>query len=187
VFAASLLGSPGPATVSLAASGAAIGRQRSLPFLGGIITGWFINLVAVVLGLAVLFTRFPEVEQAFKVASLVYIVYLAWKIATSGAIGDGEGHHFRYVSGVLLNLLNPKAYIAATAIVTQFTVFGRDHASQVATVVATSLLVALVTQFGWIVAGDLLSHLFRDLRLARVLNGGMALLMVLTVLLATFA
>jgi threonine/homoserine/homoserine lactone efflux protein len=109
VFASSLLGSPGPAVVSLAASGAAVGYRRSMPFLGGIITRFLVNLLAVAFGLAAVFANSPTVHTWFKFVSAAYIMYLAWKIGSSGPIEEGKSSPFGYPQGVLLNLLNPKA------------------------------------------------------------------------------
>ncbi len=58
-----IMGSPGPATISLLAAGSAYGVRRSLPYLNGIIVGTTIVLVAVGIGITAALLAVPAISS----------------------------------------------------------------------------------------------------------------------------
>ena len=77
------MGSPGPATISLTAAGSAYGVRRSLAYLVGIIAGTTIVLVAVATGITATLVIDPALRTALIVISALYILWLAYHIATA--------------------------------------------------------------------------------------------------------
>ena len=57
---AAVMGSPGPSTMSVTAVGAAFGLRRSLDYLGGLILGTIVVLIAVATGLFALLLSVPR-------------------------------------------------------------------------------------------------------------------------------
>ncbi|HEV3498312.1 MAG TPA: LysE family translocator, partial [Actinomycetes bacterium] len=82
VTALALMGSPGPATVSLAAAGSAYGVRRSLGYLAGIVLGTAVVLVAVAAGITVTLLAVPVLRSVLVALSVAYILWLAYRIAT---------------------------------------------------------------------------------------------------------
>ena len=185
-FALALYGTPGPATISLAASGAAYGFRRSVRYLLGLVSGVLITLVVAAFGLGYLFTRFPTVHATLRVVSLGYILYLAYRIARSGVSSSVDEKPLGFLSGVVLNLINPKAYVAALATITQFSSPGDAYFESVVLIILVATTIALVVDLGWAYAGQWMSKLFSSPRAAAVLNIVMAVILVATVLLVTF-
>ena len=108
-------GSPGPATLSLAASGASVGFRRSLPYLFGIVSGLLVNFVVAALGITVLMQRAPALVTIMTYLSLGYIIYLAVRMVRTDPKAGAE-RPLVFSQGVLLNMLNPKAYFASLAV-----------------------------------------------------------------------
>ena len=81
IFGASQVGTPGPANMALMATGARYGFRAALPFVAGVALGKQFVIWPVGFGLMELATRAPGIFEALKWASLVYIMWLAWKIA----------------------------------------------------------------------------------------------------------
>lgn len=177
---------PGPATLSLAACGAAYGFKRSIGFVAGICVGLSFNLSIVAVGLGYIF-RYPVVFTTFKYVSLLYIFYLAYKIATSETVKMTDAKPLSFFQGVLLNLLNPKAYIAAVAVMTQFAAEGEQFTESIIQIVLSLLVMVSVINVTWCYAGNMLSRLFSRPESARRLNILLAVLLVLSVLIATFS
>jgi threonine/homoserine/homoserine lactone efflux protein len=70
-------------------SGVNFGFMLSLPHMLGVSLGFVIMAILVGLGIMQLFELFPVSYQVLKILSVVYMVYLATKIARSStAIGD---------------------------------------------------------------------------------------------------
>lgn len=110
----------GPNNMMLMASGANFGLRRTAPHALGVGIGFTLMIVLVGVGLMELFDLFPVLNSVLKVVSVVYMLWLAWKIANAGAPSDGEGPGGRpmsFVQAMLFQWVNPKAWsMALTAI-----------------------------------------------------------------------
>ena len=71
---AAIMGTPGPATISLTAAGAAFGIRRSLAYLAGIIVGTALVLVAVATGITAVLLGVPGVRPVLIGPSATYIL-----------------------------------------------------------------------------------------------------------------
>jgi len=78
-----IMGSPGPATISLTTTGSAYGVRRSLAYLAGVITGSTIVLVAVGTGITAAFLSVPGMRPILIAVSAAYILRLAYHVATA--------------------------------------------------------------------------------------------------------
>jgi threonine/homoserine/homoserine lactone efflux protein len=82
---------PGPNNMMLLASGVNFGIRRTIPHMLGIAAGFTAMLLLVGLGLGAIVTAVPAVLVVLKVASAAYMLWLAWRLATSGSFGTGAG------------------------------------------------------------------------------------------------
>ena len=120
-----LMGSPGPATISLAGIGTAFGFRQGIAYLLGIIMGTFAVLVMIATGITALLLARPILVTALTIAAAMYILYLAWKIA-SAPVGIAKVTTERvpsFSTGLILALANPKAFAAIGAVYSGHTVF----------------------------------------------------------------
>ena len=81
---------PGPNNMMLLASGVNFGLRRTVPHMLGISVGHSVMVFLVGLGVAGVFLAHPLALTALKVAAVGYMLWLAWKIARSGAPGEGR-------------------------------------------------------------------------------------------------
>ena len=180
-----LLGSPGPAPLALAATGATFGIKKGAPFLAGILFGLTVAIVGATAGLAALFSQFPSVRLICQVIGGAYILYVAYKIASAPIITsntNSEAPSFK--DGFILNLLNPKAYAAFLAIFSQFLLpFSDTYIGYIVTGF-TCLAVAAVVDTLWLMFGGLLRPVFTKPTQARFIRIVFALLMVIAVIYA---
>ena len=77
---------PGPNNTLLWASGAQFGLRRTIPQIAGTDLGLGVMATILASGLAVVLTTVPAVGLALRVAGSLYLLYLAYQIAFSGAI-----------------------------------------------------------------------------------------------------
>ena len=82
---------PGPNNMMIMASGANFGLRASLPHLLGIGLGFMFMIVAVGLGLGGIFSRYPVLHSVLAVVGAVYLLWLAWKIATATSVSMAQG------------------------------------------------------------------------------------------------
>jgi threonine/homoserine/homoserine lactone efflux protein len=113
---------PGPNNMMLLASGVNHGFARTLPHMLGISLGHALMVVLIGLGLAGVFHAAPHALVALKVVSLVYMLWLAWKIANSAAPGQGKaaGKPFSFLQAAAFQWVNPKAWAMALGAVAAY-------------------------------------------------------------------
>ncbi|HEV3496706.1 MAG TPA: LysE family transporter [Actinomycetes bacterium] len=174
VTALALMGSPGPATVSLAAAGSAYGVRRSLGYLAGIVLGTAVVLVAVAAGITVTLLAVPVLRSVLVALSVAYILWLAYRIATTPRPGEGPAATPPSLAGgVLLGVANPKAWVAIAAVFASTRLAGTATADAAAKVAVLSLVMVLI-MVAWLLAGACFASTLRDPGRARVVNLALA-------------
>ena len=114
---------PGPGVAALVARALGAGFGTAFPMALGLILGDLIYLLAVLLGLSVLAQTFGTAFLVIKWIGVAYLIYLAWKLWTTGIISTKvEAIHKRpsffasFIAGLLVTLGNPKVMIFYLAI-----------------------------------------------------------------------
>lgn len=185
-LAVPLMASPGPATVSLAATGSAFGVRFGVPYLGGIVLGNSAVLLMIATGITGLILALPAAIPVLTTVGLAYLLYLAWKIATAPIIrGDAvAGTAPTLGGGFLLALANPKAYAAIGAVYASGSILPADPFLDTALKLTVLTGVNLVGSMTWLVIGALFSGLLRNPRTGRILNLSFAVLLMVSVAVA---
>ena len=172
-----LLGSPGPATLSLAAVGGSWGVSRGLPYLAGLLAGLLCAMAGGVFGVAAVFVKWPQARWLVQLLGAAYLVYIAIRIATAPllAAGASEQHGIpRLRDGVILNLLNPKAYAAFFVLFSQFLLPFDDLAVSYAVTAVIVFSAGVAVDTAWLAIGSTIRPVFthpRSARATRVLFG----------------
>lgn len=166
VFAASQIGTPGPANMALMGTGARFGFRAALPFVAGVALGKQFVIWPVGFGLMELSARAPWVFEVLKYVSAAYIIWLAWKIANL-RLGQGRdmGTPPGFVAGLIVHPLNPKAWAMIVSGFTSFVGPGTPPLNATLTIAAILLALQIILHPLWTLAGD---------RIARTLAGSPA-------------
>ena len=168
----------------LAASGANFGLRRTIPHVLGIVCGFPLLVLAAGLGLGTLFQRYPDVHTVLKFGGAVFLIYLAWRIATAGhdAAGATPGRPLTFPEAALFQWVNPKAWVFAITAVATYTTVGGRASVEIAIILAVCILVSIGSTLAWTVFGVGLSRFLRaSPRALRTFNVAMALLLVLSI------
>lgn len=177
-FAASI--TPGPNNLMLLASGVNHGFRATLPHLLGVSFGFVVLLLAVGLGLAELFARWPLLDGLLRAAGAAYLLWLAWRIARSGAPQPGEGKAapMGFWAAGAFQWVNPKAWMMAVAAYTAYV-----PARSALAVLGVALVFALVNLpclSVWTLIGSRLRGWMAVGRRQQVFNASMGALLVLS-------
>jgi threonine/homoserine/homoserine lactone efflux protein len=181
-----VMGSPGPATISVTAIGAAFGLRRSLLYLGGIILGTIAVLLAVAFGVVAILLSLPHIAPVLVAASAAYIIYLAYRIGTAPPLSR---HGARtpapsFAGGFLLGVANPKAWVAIGAVFAGSTLAAGNPTLDAALKTAVLAVMIVVIHLGWLLAGTSFSRVLYDPVKSRIVNVVFAAALVATVGLA---
>ncbi|MEQ4504218.1 LysE family translocator, partial [Pseudomonas sp.] len=171
---------PGPNNMMLLASGVNFGFSRTLPHMLGISIGFFVLVLAVGFGLGSVFKAWPLLYTILRYVGAAYLLYLAWKIATSGPASDNvdsQGKPLSFMSAALFQWVNPKAWIMAIGAISTYTPM-QGYFYNVVVISAVFALINLPSVGIWAGFGSLLRNVLRDPLGLRIFNGVMAVLLV---------
>jgi threonine/homoserine/homoserine lactone efflux protein len=181
-----LAGSPGPATLSLAAAGAAFGARRVVGYLAGIVVGMVGVMAITASGLVGLLLAVPGAMPVVTVVAAIYFVWLAWRIATAPPLAaeSAERKPPSFLGGLGLSLVNPKGYAAMAALFSGFVLLRERLALDAGVKIALLTAVIVAVNVLWLLAGAMMTRLFRDPRTNRIVNVAFAVLLLASVVLA---
>jgi threonine/homoserine/homoserine lactone efflux protein len=169
---------PGPNNLMLLASGVNFGFRRALPHIAGVSLGVVAMVLLLGAGLAPVLARHPEAGLVLKIASVGYMLRLAWKIATAAAPDPAlpAGRPITFVQAMAFQWVNPKAWAMALTAIGAYT-----FAEGFAGVVPVALVFCAVgppSNTAWVLMGRGLRRLLADPVVLRRFNVTMALLLV---------
>lgn len=169
--ALALLGSPGPGIAGLLAVGRAEG-WGALRFYVGLQLGLAISFAATGAGILSLLLAVPFAARVMALASAAYLIYLAYQLATAplGAALPSAQARSSLLSGFVLGIANPKAYIAFASLLASQTLVERDHQVDVLLKWFLCVIVAIVVDLVWLYVGVRLQHATLRPLTERVLN-----------------
>lgn len=169
---------PGPNNLMLMASGANFGFTRTVPHMAGISIGFGVMILLVGAGLVRLFDAWPVSYKLLKGLSVLYLTWLAWKIARAAPAGDSEqtGRPMTFLQAAAFQWVNPKAWAMA---LTALSVYAADASlAAFALVAAVFCVVALPAITLWTVLGQQMARFLTNPARLRVFNWTMAALLI---------
>ncbi|GHF00222.1 lysine transporter LysE [Aliiroseovarius zhejiangensis] len=164
----------------LMASGANFGFQRTIPHMLGIGIGFTFMIVLVGAGLMTLFDLYPISYTILKAGSVIYLLWLAWKIAHASEPGSGktDGTPMTFLQAAAFQWVNPKAWAMA---LTAISVYAPSRDMGAVIIVAVIFgFVNLPSVSVWTVLGQKIRVILTNPARLRSFNVTMALLLVAT-------
>lgn len=169
---------PGPNNAMLLASGVNYGFKRTLPHILGITIGYAVMFAAVALGVGQVFAAEPKLYAALQVFSVIYMLWLAWKIANAGeATGGGVREPLTFLQAALFQWVNPKGVAIAIAAAANF-LKPETLSFDLPVMLTLILAVSLASTSTWALFGQGVRGLLESDRRRRIFNWTMAVLLV---------
>ena len=168
----------------LTTTGLNFGVRRGIPHLLGICIGFPVMLALIGLGFGAVFERYPIVHEIIKIVGVIYLLFLAWKIAmTRGGVEHIEqSKPISFWQAAAFQWVNPKAWIMGSSALAAYTSLDDNFFLQVTIICITFALITLPCAGIWLVSGAGLQRFLRDPGHLRAFNIAMALLLVASIL-----
>ncbi len=172
---------PGPNNLMLLASGVNFGFRRTIPHMLGISLGFVIMAIPVGFGLGALFMAVPGLHLMLKVAAGVYMLYLAWRIASASVVGEARANArpLTFLEAAAFQWVNPKAVLMAMTAMTTYT----NPQYPVSSVILVACLFGLIngpSVSTWALFGAQMRNYLSDPKKLRVFNISMGVLLALS-------
>ena len=181
-----LIVTPGPGVLSTAGFGAAYGYKKSLRYVFGLFLGPNLVFLAVATGLIAILLSIPSLRIFLLILSTCYLFYLASKIALAGSniafikAKSPPG----IISGVLLQAINPKAYVVNTTLVSGFAFYQSSFVIELVIKFFIMNSIWIPLHLLWLYVGTVLHELNLSIKNQRIINLMMSLSMVLVVVIS---
>lgn len=169
---------PGPGVSALLARVLARGPKGWPAFIAGFVCGALVWLTIAATGLAAIAAAFATVFVVIRYAGAAYLLYLAWKLwhapvrPLAAADGSPEGRWRLFLTGMAINLGNPKVIVFFLALLPTvvdlgaLTLLGFAELAVLVSVIATGVL------SGYAAAAARARRLFTSARAMRLMNRG---------------
>jgi homoserine/homoserine lactone efflux protein len=158
---------PGPTVTLIVANSLTHGTRAGLLNVAGTQLALALMIGVLVVGLASIIETMGWWFDWLRLAGAAYLVWLGWRLLRSSGDLDGPGtvpapRGGFFLQGFLVMLSNPKVLLFFGAFIPQFVDPRGDHVSQVALLGVTAMVVAMLSDGGYVVltgrAGTLLAR-----------------------------
>lgn len=184
LFAITAAFTPGPNNIMIMASGLNYGPRASMPHFFGICFGFPSMFFAVGFGLGFLFEKFSLLHEFIQVAGILYLLYLAWLIATAAPAtldNQVDAKPLTFIQAALFQWINPKAWIMGTSAIATYTTVGAEINIQIVIIGLVFFSMTFPSAGVWLMFGAGLKKILSDAKHLRVFNVTMALLLVASI------
>lgn len=172
---------PGPTNIVLLSSVMTYGYKKSFPYMLANIISYPIMMILVGFGTGVYLIKYPLIMDILKVTGVIYLIWMAYKIATNNSISKidtiAKTKPFTFLQSLIQPWLNPKAWIIYTSAVSLFVTSKDESYLQISIIVLLIFISMLITVYTWSVGGVILKRFFKEEKMIIRVNRIMAILL----------
>ncbi len=162
---------PGPALLTIFGIGATFGYNAGIRYVSGVYVGANVTMLIVFSGLSTLLFEFPGLRSVLFLLSLTYFVYLAARIGLAGSrLGIVTRAPPGFRAGIMLQLVNPKAYMTVSALYFGFPILANSPVNEAIIKIIVANIIWIPGHFLWLYGGVKVNRLDLSARTARILN-----------------
>ena len=183
VFALVSSVTPGPNNLMLMASGINFGLRRTVPHMLGVSIGFTVMIAAIGLGIMQVIEAVPGSYLVITIASGLYLLYMAWKIATTetspaeNSATSAKSQPFTFMQAALFQWVNPKAWTMALTAISAYAPKSQGWVG-VAMVAGVFGIINLPSTGAWAIMGAKMRRFLSDPIRRKTFNVVAALLLV---------
>lgn len=162
---------PGPGLLTIFGIGAAFGYRAGINFTAGVYFGANITAIIVFSGLSSLLMEIPTLRTALFFMSMVYFTYFAARIGVAGSeLGIKSKSLPGCNSGIMLMLINPKAYMTMSALYLGFPLLSLNPLNEALIKIIIANIIWVPGHLLWLYAGVKVNRFNLSPRAKRVIN-----------------
>ena len=174
---------PGPNNVVASYSGFNFGINKTIPHILGVTLGFTSLVIFLVVGLINVFKLFPIIQIVIKYLGTVFLVYLAYKIASSTKSTDVERENpVKFIETFFFQYLNPKGVTVAIIVVSTYVEYGVNYVNYATQIVLLAFLFSLSSITLWTFIGKFLRKFATNDKFIKYFNYAMSGLLLLSII-----
>ncbi len=174
---------PGPNNVVASYSGFNFGIIKTIPHILGVTLGFTSLVVFLSIGLINIFKLFPIIQIIIKYLGTIFLIYLAYKIASATASDDTKKENpVRFIETFLFQYLNPKGVMVAIIVVSTYVELGENYVNYATQVVLLAFLFSSTSITLWTFIGKFLRKFATNDKFIKYFNYAMSGLLLLSII-----
>jgi threonine/homoserine/homoserine lactone efflux protein len=174
---------PGPNNVVASYSGFNFGIKKTIPHILGVTFGFTSLVLLLTIGLINIFKLFPIIQVIIRYLGTIFLIYLAYKIASSTAADEIKKENpVKFIETFLFQYLNPKGVMVAIIVVSTYVELGENFVSHAIQVVLLAFLFSSSSITLWAFIGKFLRKFATNDKFIKYFNYVMSMLLLLSIL-----
>ena len=174
---------PGPNNVVASYSGFNFGILKTVPHILGVTLGFTSLVLFLTIGLINVFKLFPMIQEIMKYLGTLFLIYLAYKIASSSVSDDTKKENpVKFIETFLFQYLNPKGVMVAIIVVSTYVELGENYISHATQVVLLAFLFSSTSITLWTFIGKFLRKFATNEKFIKYFNYAMSCLLLLSII-----
>ena len=172
---------PGPNNVVASYSGFNFGIIKTIPHILGVTLGFTSLVIFLTIGLINVFKLFPIIQEVMKYLGTIFLIYLAYKIATASKSEDTKKENpVKFIETFLFQYLNPKGVSVAIIVVSTYVELGANYINYATQVVFLAFLFSSTSITLWTFIGKFLRKFATNEKFIKYFNYAMSGLLLLS-------
>jgi threonine/homoserine/homoserine lactone efflux protein len=174
---------PGPNNVVASYSGFNFGIIKTIPHILGVTLGFTSLVIFLTIGLINVFKLFPIIQVIIKYLGTLFLIYLAYKIASSTGSSDNQNESpVKFIETFLFQYLNPKGVMVAIIVVSTYVELGENYINYATQVVFLAFLFSSTSITLWTFIGKFLRKFATNDKFIKYFNYAMSGLLLLSII-----
>ena len=174
---------PGPNNVVASYSGFNFGIVKTIPHILGVTLGYTSLVLFLTIGLINVFKLFPIIQVFMKYLGTIFLIYLAYKIATSDTSDETKKDNpVKFIETFFFQYLNPKGVTVAIIVVSTYVELGENYINYASQVVILALLFSSTSITLWTFIGKFLRKFATNEKFIKYFNYAMSGLLLLSII-----
>ena len=174
---------PGPNNVVASYSGFNFGIIKTIPHILGVTLGFTSLVLFLTIGLINIFKLFPIIQVVMKYLGTLFLIYLAYKIATSNTSDETKKDNpVKFIETFFFQYLNPKGVTVAIIVVSTYVELGENYVNYATQVVLLALLFSSTSITLWTFSGKFLRKFATNDKFIKYFNYVMSSLLLLSII-----
>ena len=174
---------PGPNNVVASYSGFNFGIAKTIPHILGVTLGFTSLVIFLTIGLINVFKLFPIIQVTIKYLGTLFLIYLAYKIASSSSSDNIKKENpVKFIETFIFQFLNPKGVIASIIVVSTYIDPGENFINYTTQIIVLALLVSVSSITLWTFMGKFIRKFATNQKFINYFNYVMSLLLLLSIL-----
>ena len=174
---------PGPNNVVASYSGFNFGIKKTIPHILGVTFGFTSLVLLLTIGLINIFKLFPIIQVIIRYLGTIFLIYLAYKIASSTAADEIKKENpVKFIETFLFQYLNPKGVMVAIIVVSTYVELGENYVNHAIQVVLLAFLFSSTSITLWAFIGKFLRKFATNEKFIKYFNYAMSMLLLLSIL-----